>query len=194
MKVLASLVNITILLICAHLFIYQVQIKAARKFNIEHIFEEFVEQRKEKAEEDKRHEELMCLATNVYHEARSEGEQGRRAVAWVTLNRTMSKHYPATICEVVHQAVKDEKGNPVKNKCQFSWYCDGKADNIEDQKAWLEAETIAIDVLEKFGKETDPTGRSVMYHAEYVEPDWIDTYKREVEIDSHIFYAEAEND
>lgn len=136
--------------------------------------------------------QLKCLALNVYHEARNEGEQGQRAVAWATLNRTTDKHYPDNVCDVIYQSIRDKSGAPIKHKCQFSWYCDGKSDDIEDIDSWKEAEYIASDVMSKFGKETDPTGGAVMYHADYVTPDWVDDYKREVEIDTHIFYAEIE--
>lgn len=48
-------------------------------------------------------EEIICLATNMYHEARSEGRQGMIAVGWVTLNRVNSELFPDTICDVVYQ-------------------------------------------------------------------------------------------
>lgn len=147
---------------------------------------------KEASEHVEYEKQLQCLALNVYHEARNEGEQGQRAVAWATMNRTVNKHYPDTICGVVYQAVTDDKGNPIRHKCQFSWYCDGKSDTVNDLVAWVKAEYVAADVMAKFGKETDPTGGAIMYHADYVDPDWADDYKREVEIDTHIFYAEIE--
>ena len=75
-----------------------------------------------------------CLAMNIYHEGRSDNLAGQYAVADVVLNRVESKRYPNTVCEVVYQARmkpswKDpDKLIPIKNKCQFSWYCDGKDD------------------------------------------------------------------
>ena len=78
--------------------------------------------------------EAICLATNIYHEARGESYAGKVAVANVTMNRVTSPKFPNTICDVVYQAQTKEnwKGNtvPKRNKCQFSWYCDGKSDNI----------------------------------------------------------------
>mgnify|MGYP000131501331 CR=1 FL=1 len=132
--------------------------------------------------------ELNCLATNIYHEARNEGLTGQRAVAWATLNRVESPKYPETICDVVYQAHLDETGLPKRNKCSFSWFCDGKSDNIEDQAAWNVAETIAEEVFSAYGVETDPTNGAIMYHAEYVEPYWASSYEKTARIDTHIFY------
>lgn len=46
---------------------------------------------------------LLCLASNIYFEARSEPIAGQIAVAEVTLNRVTSQDYPNNICEVVLQ-------------------------------------------------------------------------------------------
>lgn len=132
--------------------------------------------------------QLECLATNLYHEASIEGDKGKEAVAWATLNRVHHKDYPDTICEVVHQANLDENGNPIKNECQFSWYCDGKSDVIESETGWRRSLRIAEEVLMKYGKETDPTGGAIMYHADYVDPFWVSEYDRVVQIDTHVFY------
>lgn len=145
----------------------------------------------EVALEMERAEQLQCLATNIYHEARSEGVQGQRAVAWATLNRVAHPDYPDTVCDVVYQAETDENGNPLRNRCQFSWFCDGKSDEIRNQAAWNIANEIADDVMSKYGRETDPTGGSIMYHADYVDPYWASNYKREVRIDSHVFYVKG---
>jgi spore germination cell wall hydrolase CwlJ-like protein len=131
---------------------------------------------------------VHCLSMNVYHEARNEGMTGQRAVAWVTLNRVNSKKYPDTICDVVYQAHLDENGIPKRNKCSFSWFCDQKSDEVTDQAAWNVAENIANEVMNAYGKETDPTNGSIMYHADYVEPYWAASYEKQARIDSHIFY------
>ena len=132
--------------------------------------------------------ELQCLATNIYHEARSEGLTGQRAVAWATMNRVSSDAYPDTVCEVVYQAKLTEAGTPIQDKCQFSWYCDGKSDDIENETAWNEAVTIAEEVMYNYDIETDPTNGAIMYHAAYVEPYWASSYEKTARIDTHIFY------
>ena len=132
--------------------------------------------------------QVDCLAKNVYHEARNDGMTGQRAIAWATMNRTKSDKYPDSICAVVYQAVLNDNGIPLKNKCQFSWFCDGKSDDITDQAAWNVSEQIAEDVFLAYGNETDPTNGAIMYHANYVKPFWVSSYTETARIDSHIFY------
>ena len=110
--------------------------------------------------------QIECLATNIYHEARSESTIGKIAVAWVTVNRVNTERYPDTVCGVVYDAVLDSKGNPKRHQCQFSWYCDGKSDDIKNKDAWYEAVQIAT--LVYYSKRFDPTEGAIMYHATYV--------------------------
>ena len=88
-------------------------------------------------------EGLACIAMAVYFEARSEPVAGQLAVAQVIINRVEDDKYPDTPCEVVTQAVLDKSGQPVKHKCQFSFWCDGKSEEIKEHKAWVKAEEIA---------------------------------------------------
>ncbi len=66
---------------------------------------------------------LMCLALNIYFEARSESFASQVAVAQVTLNRIESKKYPNDVCAVVKQPK------------QFSWYSDGKSEVRKEKEA-----------------------------------------------------------
>lgn len=134
--------------------------------------------------------QLECIATNIYHEARNESELGMRAVAWVTLNRVQHEQYPNSPCEVVYDAVVDNNDNPKKYMCQFSWYCDGKSDKIQNAAMWGKALVLASDILNNYNNYPDPTGGSHMYHANYVNPAWAKDYVRVVKIDTHIFYRD----
>ena len=58
-------------------------------------------------------EELKCLATAIYFEARGETEQGQLAVAQVVLNRVKNPAYPNTICGVVYQNKNHRHALPV---------------------------------------------------------------------------------
>jgi len=131
-----------------------------------------------------------CIAQNVYHEARSESILGMRAVAWVTLNRVDSEDYPDSPCAVVRQAKKDTQGNPIRNKCQFSWFCDGKKDVVADKEAWRLSNVIANMVARNYAwrRPVDPTDGAIMYHATYVDPYWTAAYERTTRIDQHVFY------
>jgi spore germination cell wall hydrolase CwlJ-like protein len=161
------------------------ELHAEQKLSVEMNLIDITTEVAKKMEEVKQHQ---CLALNVYHEARSEGLTGQRAIAWVTLNRVESPKYPDTICKVVYQARLDENNMPLRNKCSFSWYCDGKSDEVADLAAWNVASDIAYEVMDAYGKETDPTNGSIMYHADYVMPYWVSAYEKQVRIDSHIFY------
>ena len=79
-------------------------------------------------------ESQMCLAKNIYFEARDQSLAAKMAVSFVVLNRIKHKQYPSTVCEVIHQGptYSWKPEFPVRNKCQFSWYCDGKSDKPKE--------------------------------------------------------------
>jgi len=133
-------------------------------------------------------EQHQCLALNIYHEARSQSRLGQKAVGFVTMNRVYHTSYPSTICDVVYQAHLDSRGNPLRNKCQFSWYCDGKNDDPNDEVKWTEAQNYAHEVMTDYGVKEDYTEGAIMYHASYVNPYWAGSYDKTVRIDTHIFY------
>lgn len=133
-------------------------------------------------------QQLSCLSLNIYHEARSESKLGQEAVGLVTMNRVYDGRYPDTVCDVVYQSHVDSKGRPKRNRCQFSWYCDGKSDKIHDIVAYNEIEELSASILESYGIERDITDGAVMYHASYVKPYWAKSYERTSRVDSHIFY------
>lgn len=148
--------------------------------------------------------ELDCLAKNIYHEARGESLQGKMAVANVTLNRVHSDKFPDTVCKVVHQAVYStwwwethKKLVPVRNMCQFSWYCDGKSDRIQlttsdgrvispNLNAWNESIEVATQAL--LGLLQDNTrGAIYYYNPTLANPDWHSSMVHTVYVDSHRF-------
>tara|TARA_R110000744_G_scaffold24139_5_gene60744 strand:- start:176 stop:568 length:393 start_codon:yes stop_codon:yes gene_type:complete len=124
---------------------------------------------------------MMCLALNIYHEARSEPMVGQYAVAHVVLNRVQSDRFPDSVCAVVYQGY-----NKGMNRCQFSWFCDGQSDRPREQVAWARALLVADDVMQ--GDIPDPTSGSTHYHANYVKPYWAKYLKYNVTYGSHRFY------
>jgi len=142
--------------------------------------------------------ELTCLATNIYHEARGESDNGKVAVAHVTLNRVNSSRYPDSICDVVYQAVHSkwwlENHNrlvPVRYMCQFTWYCDGKSDSVDPfSKGWQDSVYIAMAVL--VDKYNDPThGATHYYNYHVTKPDWSYVFAHTATIDNHTFYRDT---
>ena len=134
---------------------------------------------------------LYCMAQNVYFEAASESFIGQIAVAQVVMNRVQSDKFPNTPCDVIYEGPSyiSDRGNilPIKHKCQFSWYCDGKPENIKDKKAWDLAVNVSMRVLLK--TLPDITEGSLWYHSTSVNPYWAKTKTKVTQIDNHIFYS-----
>tara|TARA_A100001011_G_scaffold6094_1_gene6965 strand:- start:2025 stop:2465 length:441 start_codon:yes stop_codon:yes gene_type:complete len=136
---------------------------------------------------------FLCLALNTYHEAKNQSMIGQIATAQVVMNRVEDSRYPNTVCEVVKQGPsrpswKDpSKRIPVKHRCQFSWYCDGKSDVPRNKKAWKKAQDYAYLVLNN-RIHIDVTEGATHYHATYVKPSWAKTKTRTTRIETHIFY------
>ena len=141
-------------------------------------------------------EQLICLADNIYFEARNQGTAGWQAVAAVTLNRVKDSRFPNTVCEVVKQGPtrkswkNDGTYYPVRHRCQFSWYCDGMADDVhsEDEKIYNRIKDLAELAMIPTVKLLDITDGATHYHADYVKPEWAKTKTRTIEIGDHIFY------
>ena len=123
----------------------------------------------------------VCLAANIYFEARGEPEAGQAAVAHVTLRR--ANQDPNQVC---HQVLRHK---------QFSWL-NGKVNKQQgvmlaaftqptNQKAWQRAYKIARNVIYK--KLPDNTGKATHYHSKKAKPDW-KNMKVTVRIGKHIFY------
>lgn len=132
-------------------------------------------------------EDVLCLAQNIYFEARNQSVLGKEAVAEVVLNRVKSTRYPNTVCGVVKQARKYQ-GKVLINRCQFSWYCDGESDTPTDTPAWTDSVRVSHRIL-IMGQRTITKG-STHYHTTAVNPYWSESLRRVVQIDDHIFYKE----
>ncbi|MGE3475580.1 MAG: cell wall hydrolase [Rhodospirillaceae bacterium] len=134
-------------------------------------------------------DELVCLALNDYWEARSETMAGRIAVAQVVMNRAMDSRFPSNICEVV----KQNFFQGALNKCQFSWFCDDRADTPYEADAWRTSLKIAAAMLQKDSSIPDPTGGALWYHADHVRPSWTGNYETTTMIGGHVFYRDADH-
>jgi spore germination cell wall hydrolase CwlJ-like protein len=123
---------------------------------------------------------LDCLAQAIYYEARSESEDGQRAVAQVVLNRMRHPSYPATVCGVVYQGSQRSTG------CQFTFTCDGSLALPARGANWDRARRIAAEALA--GKVYAPVGYSTHYHTVAVLPYWASSLAKTAVIGAHIFY------
>lgn len=127
--------------------------------------------------------QVTCLAENIYFEAAHEPLEGKKAVAFVTINRVLTGNYAPTICDVVYQKTG--------NTCQFSWYCDAKFTSrrltIRDTDLYNEIRNLALNVVLNYEKLSDVTYGATYYHADYVKPNWNKLDKID-QIGRHIFY------
>jgi spore germination cell wall hydrolase CwlJ-like protein len=139
-------------------------------------------------------DDITWLAKNVYFEARNQGVAGQLAVAMVTLNRVEDKRFPNTIKEVVTEGPARPSWKntnemiPLRHRCQFSWYCDGKSDKIFDWAHYWKIYGLVLSYVQKRGIMPDITEGATHYHADYVQPAWAKTKTKTTEIEDHIFY------
>ena len=138
--------------------------------------EPFVASRNEAAFE----RSLQCLAEAVYYEARSQSDDGQRAVAQVVLNRVRHPAYPNSVCGVVYQGSERVTG------CQFTFTCDGSLGGGVDVYSWDRARRIATAALR--GNVYRPVGLATNYHTTAISPYWAPSLIPQLTLGDHIFY------
>ncbi len=129
-----------------------------------------------------RQRDFACLAQAIYFEARGEPANGQLAVAQVVMNRVASQYYPNSVCDVVYQ------NQHRRNRCQFSFACDGRPERINDRHSWDRAAAISRGVLSGETMSEAVGTRATHYHANYVRPRWIRDMIKIRQIGVHIFY------
>jgi len=118
-----------------------------------------------------------CLAKNIYYEAGFEPENGKYAVAQVTLNRLRTRQWGNSICSVVY------------SKAQFSWTLKKKLHKPQGYE-WAESQWVAHEVLHQ-NMRVAPLQEATYYHADYVKPYWIKTVAKIQQVGQHIFYKKT---
>lgn len=139
--------------------------------------------------------ELKCMQLNIYHEGRSSSLADRYAIADVVMNRVISRKFPNTVCGVVKQAKMSpwwkkvhNKNVPLRNRCQFSWFCDKESDAMLDTDAEESAYLVAYQVLYG-GRFRGITEGADHYFAHYIKPPyWSKRMNLVGRIGSHIYY------
>ena len=124
---------------------------------------------------------LDCLAQAIYYEARSESEDGQRAVAQVVLNRVRHPAWPNSVCGVVYQGPMRAGGG-----CQFTFTCDGSLSALPQGIGWARARQLAAEALA--GSTYAPVGLSTHYHTSAVFPSWAPRLASTGRIGAHNFY------
>lgn len=124
--------------------------------------------------------EVTCLADNMYFEASGESEEGKVAVALVTLNRTKTRHHD--ICHIVYEQYRTRHGKII---CQFSWTCQKNVQQV-NEKVMNRCFEIASILLTL--PRLDTTHKATHFHTISIHPFWSLGRKPVARIGHHVFY------
>lgn len=163
--------------------------------------------------------DVDCLAKNIYYEAGGESEEGKVAVAMVTINRVRDGRFGKTICSVVDQRtvvvrsveVTDTKmvqagffGRPEKQTvksvvkqnvtvCQFSWKCMFVKKPKDTDARWEESNRVAHELLKgNYSMWQAKYSNALYFHATSVRPVWAKAKQYVTRIGGHHFYADRD--
>lgn len=131
--------------------------------------------------------EVRLLAATVWGEARSEGEDGMRAVAHVMVNRVGPRFGEdlATVILSPKQFSVWNRGDPNRRLVtNFVAYEDRAGD-----AQWETAQRIAREVLS--GQSVDPTEGALFYHTRAIRPRWSRQGVGRQVIGQHVFYEDV---
>ncbi|MFQ6572016.1 cell wall hydrolase [Pseudomonas sp. UM16] len=122
---------------------------------------------------------ITCMARSIYWESKGGKSPDMEAVASVVMNRLGHEGFPDTVCGVVKQG--SESGN-----CQFSWWCDGRPDSVQEETRYSIAKEIARKALNR--QLDDRTHGALYFHDRNVSPNWARTYVKTTETSDFLFY------
>ena len=122
---------------------------------------------------------ITCLSRTIYWEAKGGETRDMEAVANVVINRLGHEGFAGTVCEVVKQGSE-------KSPCQFSWWCDGRPDQVEEADRYTIAKEIARKALNQ--QLPDRTEGALYFHDRSVSPDWARAYIKTAVIGDFLFY------
>ncbi|MNF33705.1 Cell Wall Hydrolase [compost metagenome] len=122
---------------------------------------------------------ITCLARSIYWEAKGGTAADMEAVANVVMNRVGHEGFPDTVCKVVKQGVEEKT-------CQFSWWCDGRSDQVVEDERYTIAKEIARKALNQ--QLRDRTHGALYFHDRNVSPGWAKKYIKTTETGKFLFY------
>lgn len=128
---------------------------------------------------------ILCLAINLWHEARGTNLEEYYAISNVVMNRVNSNRFPSDVCEVIVQP------------SQFSWTLVHdldlpKLENPIDERAWDEIVLFSKWFLDAYysGGTYDITNGSTHYAKHEIKPYWSKNMDIELISHSHTYYRE----
>jgi len=131
--------------------------------------------------------EVRLLAATAWGEARSEGEDGMRAVAHVMQNRVGDRFGEdiATVILSPKQFSVWNRGDPNRRLVQSLVNDPSRVPDTE----WETAQRVAREVLS--GQSVDPTNGALFYHTNAIRPRWSHQGQGRQVIGSHVFYTDV---
>ena len=163
--------------------------------------------------------DIDCLAKNIYYEAGSEPEEGKVAVAMVTINRVRDGRFGRSICSVVSQRTQTVRsrevttvkmvqagwfGQPQKQTqttkvvqnvevCQFSWKCMFVRKPKDADERWEESQRVATELLRgNYATWQAKYSDALYFHATAIHPVWARQKQYVNRIGGHQFYADRD--
>jgi spore germination cell wall hydrolase CwlJ-like protein len=161
--------------------------------------------------------DVDCLAKNIYYEAGGEPEEGKVAVAMVTINRVRDGRFGRSICSVVDQRTVTVRmrevtetrmvktgyfgrPTPVKEKsvvsqsvevCQFSWRCMFVKKPLDKDERWQTSRLVAERLLSgEYPAWQSKYSTALYFHNASVRPVWAKTKPYVARIGGHHFYSD----
>jgi spore germination cell wall hydrolase CwlJ-like protein len=126
---------------------------------------------------------FLCLALNVFHEARGEPVAGQLAVAMTTMNRAEGDQ--KKVCGVVMAPKQFSWTNGLVKRHKHGWTITNQA-LPRDENAWRLARAVAYVTLK--GKAQDFTQGATYYHTKWVHPVWDKDMTRVYATGNHVFF------
>lgn len=123
--------------------------------------------------------EMECIVLNLYHEARSESDEGVLFVLGTMLKRKSSPKAPNTFCSVVYKP------------WAYSWTMDKLSDTVKDTESWVRLYKITAEALIDPQLTMYNTLRVDHYYADYIDAPYWEKHPKMIfikQIGVHRFY------
>jgi spore germination cell wall hydrolase CwlJ-like protein len=112
--------------------------------------------------------DLKCMASAIFYEARGADFFEKQRVANVIKNRANNSNFPSTICKVVNEYKQFSFTlNPINDYKRIKFLA---ATNILEKQAWMDCLFVAHKVLAS--ELVDNTHGAVYYHTNEIKPKW----------------------
>lgn len=134
--------------------------------------------------------DVHLLAATMWGEARSEGEDGMRAVGHVMVNR-VGPRFGSDLRSVIMAPWQFSVWNAGDPNRPLVRNPEAYAKGGENRDTWIAAQRIAYEVLS--GASVDPTNGALFYHTTAIKPRWSRYGVGKETIGAHIFYRDVPN-